>query len=194
MATRTTNYNLYQWEPGDEKRETIEQMAGNARMIDEALKGLDNRIGSNDSDISAIQGDIRGIRTDMGNLSDDLADLRDDLPTIENWKGLPLSSAVAAYGAGFVSPSYRKDSFGMVSVRGLIRTSGTPSGDIDLATLPTGYRPSGMMVAMGWASLVGGEERPIRINVRTDGRIQAATGTTGAVYVSLDSIQPFEGV
>lgn len=199
MVIRTTNYNLYQWDPSDEKRETIDQMAGNARMIDEALTGLDNRIKTNDTDISGIQKDIDILQGELRELSGDIEEVRNDLysfSTIESWKDIPLSDVVAAYGSGFISPSYRKDPYGMVTIRGMIKfnTSGTPSGDVDLGTLPSGYRPTATMVTIGWGSLVGGTESSIRINVRSDGRIQARTGDTGAIYISLDSIPPFEGV
>ena len=196
MAGSTDNYDLYIWEASDEKRETIDQIANNARKIDSALNNISNKVDS--IDLSGVNADIAEAKESIDALEGDIGDLRADinrLRNIEGWKDLSLAAAVTAYGAGFVNPSYRKDPYGMVFVRGLIKlkVSGDPNGDVDLATLPAGYRPKEMMIAMGWASLVGGVEEVIRINVRTDGRIQARTGTSGAVYISLDSIQPFEG-
>lgn len=198
MAGSTENYDLYIWEASDEKRETINQMANNSRKIDQALIGMKNQVVGMDNDIDRFNSSLSDINKSIDALEGNTSALRTDITRLrdmEAWKDLALTAFVSAYGAGFVNPSYRKNPYGLVSVRGLIKlkTPGEPVGDVDLATLPAGYRPSGMIVDIGWASMVGGEERPIRINVRPDGRIQARTGESGAVYVSLDSIQPFEG-
>lgn len=199
MAGSTANFDLYIWEAADEKRETISQMASNSQKIDAALNDLNNSVDALDDDIAGVSSDLSQIHRSIETLKSNTSALREevnDFKNIESWKTLSLSSVVSAYGAGFVTPSYRKDPHGMVSVRGLINfnTSGTPTGDVDLGTLPAGYRPAGMIVGVGWASLPGGEEKAVRLNIRTDGRIQAKTGETGAVYLSLDSIVPFEGV
>lgn len=192
MAGSTDKFDLYIWEATDEKRETIDQMANNARKIDDALNDLNNSVDALDDDITGISSDVTGINQSVVAIRNDVNKLKG----IEAWKSLSLSSDVIPYESGFITPSYRKDPYGMVSVRGLIgfKTAGTPNGDVDLGTLPAGYRPAGMIVAIGWASLTGGEEKAVRINIRTDGRIQAKTGETGAVYISLDSIVPFQGV
>jgi hypothetical protein len=66
--------------------------------------------------------------------------------TPEAWKPLELASGWAAFDANHPQPGFRKDRQGLVHLRGLLTlTAGVPpaaAGDITLATLPVGYRPS----------------------------------------------------
>ena len=59
-----------------------------------------------------------------------------------SWITPTLGSIWAVYGIPFDNPGYRKDSFGIVTLRGWIAyVSGTNNV---IFTLPTGYRPPGL--------------------------------------------------
>lgn len=57
-----------------------------------------------------------------------------------SWNTLPLNASFAAAGAPFLAPAYRRDSFGIVYLRG---TANYVSGNVGaICTLPAGFRPT----------------------------------------------------
>lgn len=204
MAGSTENYDLYIWEVTDEKRETIDQMGNNARKIDAAISGLsdevnqlDTTVESTTSTVSRLSSDVNGIRSQVTGLNSRIEEFGETVDPIHNreaWKDLPLSGNVTAYGGAYIRPSYRKDPFGMVYIRGLIRfNENVESGNILLTTLPVGYRPSGTVIGVGWVLEGDGEQRPVRIDLRANGEVYARIMNAGPNYLSLESIVPFEG-
>lgn len=59
-----------------------------------------------------------------------------------NWITPPLGSVWRAYGAPFDVPGYRKDSMGIVTLRGWVTWLGGANNVI--FTLPIGHRPTGL--------------------------------------------------
>jgi len=61
----------------------------------------------------------------------------------EAWKALPLAGTWDLFDTAHQRPGFRKDSQGLVHLRGLLtQTAGLPAADDVVGTLPAGYRPS----------------------------------------------------
>lgn len=58
----------------------------------------------------------------------------------EPWITATLQNLWVAYGLGYATPSYFKDPFGIVFVRGMVK-NGTIVAGTPVFTLPVGYRP-----------------------------------------------------
>ncbi len=95
------------------------------------------------------------------------------------WNSLTLQNSWAAYGSPAETPSYAKNEYGIVTLKGGIKDGST--GTV-CATLPTGYRPAGTRGFVTY-SLNG---TPAFVLIASNGEITIESGdTTG---VSLDGI------
>jgi hypothetical protein len=91
-----------------------------------------------------------------------------------------LSLGWIGYGSGYVSPRYRKDRHGRVTVEGLMQ-SGT---DGVVFTFLPGFRPDGTLMFICWSG--GG---PYRVDVRATGELEVFG--SNAVFSSLTGISFF---
>jgi hypothetical protein len=111
--------------------------------------------------------------------------------TPEAWKPLPLTSGWGAYDANHQQPGFRKDRQGLVHLRGLLTlTTGAPAaaaGDVTVATLPVGYRPS---VRTIFAVATGQGIAFARLIVDADGTLKRTSAVDVAEqdYTSLDGV------
>ena len=86
------------------------------------------------------------------------------------------------YGSGFASAAFRKDPFGRVHLRGLVK-GGALLGTI--FTLPAGYRPAGTTQSMVDAGAGGGQYAELRVD--SLGNVFAQQGAALG-YLSLDGL------
>jgi len=110
--------------------------------------------------------------------------------TPEPWKPLALASGWDFFGGGHQQPGFRKDRQGLVHLRGLLTLmTGGPAavGDVTLATLPVGYRPS---VRTIFAISTGQGVAFARLNVDPDGTLKrtAAGEVAEPDYTSLNGV------
>jgi len=98
-----------------------------------------------------------------------------------NWINLSLAPNWSYYSNPFTKPQYIKGSDGLVSLKGLIKYSGTPGYDTTIATLPVGFRPSGRVLHNGVAS-----SGYTRTDILSTGEIRFMTGSSA--WTSLDGI------
>jgi hypothetical protein len=106
---------------------------------------------------------------------------------VEGWTPMPLAAGWTNYGGGFFAAAYRKDPFGRVDLRGLVKKDGIPAkGDV-IATLPAGYRPTAhalFAVAAGGPGNIYG-----RVDVFPNGQIQFQQGSAAeGDFSALDTI------
>jgi lysophospholipase L1-like esterase len=97
------------------------------------------------------------------------------------WVGLPLENSWSNYGAPFGEAQYRRDSGGIVHLRGLIK-NGIAVPGTTLFKLPVAYRPSATLVV---ASL--SVEAIAEIWIGSDGIVAIHAGTD--TWLSLDNIR-----
>lgn len=96
--------------------------------------------------------------------------------------GAALNSPFAAYGSGFVQPSYYRDNNMMVHLRGLASISGTANANDVMFTLPKGFRPS-------QRKLFTTQTNPnvdVRLDVLSDGSVITIESMTA--WVSIDGL------
>ena len=96
--------------------------------------------------------------------------------------GSALNSPFAAYGSGFVQPSYYRDNNMMVHLRGLASISGTANANDVMFTLPKGFRPS-------QRKLFTTQTNPnvdVRLDVLSDGSVITIESMTA--WVSIDGL------
>jgi hypothetical protein len=98
---------------------------------------------------------------------------------IEAWKSLSLTNGWLNYGGGFNNIGYWRDPFGVVHLRGLIK-----SGTIAQAacTLPVGYRPQANELIVTAANGAFGF-----VNITSIGQV-IPTAPSSNVWFSLDGI------
>jgi hypothetical protein len=106
--------------------------------------------------------------------------------TQEAWTNLTLVNSWVSYGGTFATPGYRKNNFGEVELRGMVKSGVTTNGTV-IATLPAGYRPTSdkaysVICNNGTADVIG------YISISTGGSIIFKSGAN--TYLSLDSIPP----
>lgn len=103
-----------------------------------------------------------------------------------NWIAPTLVNSWINYGAPYDVAGYRKDSFGFVHLKGLIK-SGTATAGTVLFTLPAGYRPgaTGLFDAQSNGSLG-------RVDVNSSGQVTIQVGTNA--WISLNGITFFGDV
>lgn len=99
----------------------------------------------------------------------------------EAWTAPTLVNSWVNYGSGYNNAGYYKDSFGIVHIRGLIK-SGTTSSGTTLFTLPSGYRPTAEYIIA--CTSAGGY---VEIRVDTSGNVKGFAGLN-SIYTSLDGI------
>jgi hypothetical protein len=100
-----------------------------------------------------------------------------NLSLVNGWSTYNTAGAIPQY----TSPQYTKSADGLVSLRGLIKNSGTPVYDTNIATLPAGFRPSARVLSNGVASGMY-----TRTDILTTGEIRFMTGSSS--WTSLDGI------
>jgi hypothetical protein len=106
--------------------------------------------------------------------------------TQEAWINLTLINGWVSYGGTFATPGYRKNNFGEVELRGMVKSGLTTNGTV-IATLPVGYRPTSdkayaVICNNGTADVLG------YISISTGGGIIFKSGAN--TYLSLESIPP----
>ncbi|MEB4593419.1 hypothetical protein VSS37_20750 [Candidatus Thiothrix sp. Deng01] len=99
--------------------------------------------------------------------------------TQENWVAPTLLNGWVNYGGGFNDAGYFKDSFGIVHLRGLVKSGQTQKA---IFNLPNGYRPARreLHAACTNPDSIG------RIDIATNGDVIMQTGNNG--WISLDGI------
>lgn len=95
---------------------------------------------------------------------------------IESWITPTLTNSWVDYGSGWEGAAYCKDAFGVVHVRGLIK-SGTAASVA--FTLPSGYRPAGLRYFPSVANSAYGD-----VYVNSSGHVVPSTGSN--LYVSIN--------
>jgi len=100
----------------------------------------------------------------------------------EDWIAPTLLNSWINYGGGYNPAGYFKDSFGIVHLRGTVK-----SGTIGQAifTLPVGYRPAYKEILIT-ISHDGANEKLSRCDVQADGNVVSCFGSN--TYYSLDGI------
>jgi hypothetical protein len=101
-----------------------------------------------------------------------------------SWTGLSLVNSWVAYGSTYESPSYRKDQFDKLKLKGVVK-DGTTTSPTTIATLPSGNRPTAdqtfiVLSNNGTSDIVG------RVTIKSTGEIQFISGSN--TLFSLDSI------
>ncbi|MEH3052384.1 MAG: hypothetical protein PGN13_00050 [Patulibacter minatonensis] len=160
---------------------------GSAQVRDGSLTKADLAKGIGDAGKDGARGP-RGPQGPAGAPGAAGANGRDGtLPAIEAWKAIPLVNNWANLGNGYEEAGYRKDPFGVVHLRGVIRrVDGAPTG-IQIATLPEGYRPARSRTFSVEAGMPAAT--PARVDVHASGELGWAAGPTGEPdYTSLDGI------
>ncbi|MGI8502050.1 MAG: hypothetical protein ACR2LR_13065 [Hassallia sp.] len=96
--------------------------------------------------------------------------------TPDVWQDISLSTSWTNYASGYSTPQVRKYPSGIIEVKGVIKKSSALVASEIMCTLPTGYRPTEIMLLTTWAS--GGTSR---IQVETAGAIRLNSGNTSGV-------------
>jgi hypothetical protein len=104
--------------------------------------------------------------------------------TAGTWQTLPLAGSWTAYGLPFLTPSYRINGDGTVSLAGLARAPGSTTGTSTVGTLPVGARPSAQIRATSMVAIasVGA------LDIKADGTVQIADYSGTATWAGLDNI------
>jgi hypothetical protein len=98
---------------------------------------------------------------------------------VQTWQTPTLLNSWVNFGSGFNNAGYWKDPFGVVHLRGLVKSgTGIPS---TIFTLPAGYRPPAQEILPAVSNALFGE-----CTIETDGDVTAQVGST--VWFSLDGI------
>lgn len=100
------------------------------------------------------------------------------------WISPALQNLWVPYGGQFSPPGYRKDKYGRVHIRGLIK-NGTTTNGTTLFTLPVGYRPEAGRRGI-FPAETGGSGNQARIDVLPDGTVICQLASNG--FLSLDNI------
>lgn len=96
------------------------------------------------------------------------------------WRTPSLVSPWVDYGGSYQVSRYRRDGADIV-IEGVVKTSGSVSGSVDIFTLPTGYRPPRNLV---FPAMTAADAR--QVNVYSDGRVTALGMPSGTVtYLGL---------
>jgi hypothetical protein len=92
------------------------------------------------------------------------------------WQDIILSNSWSNYATGYTTAQIKKYPNGLIEVKGVIKKSNALVTNEIICTLPTGYRPTEIMLLATWAS--GGTSR---ITVETGGAIRLNSGNAGGV-------------
>jgi hypothetical protein len=99
----------------------------------------------------------------------------------EAWIEPTLLNGWVNFGSGFETAGYYKDEFGVVHLRGLIK-SGTTTAGTTLFNLPIGYRPSNNKF-----TIIANHNTFAILSINTTGNVNINT-TVSSVWISLDNI------
>lgn len=99
------------------------------------------------------------------------------------WIAPTFLGAWANYGGAWATAGYRKDSTGIVHLKGLVRSGAVGT----IFILPVGYRPTQNRIFIV-SSDVGGTYSFSRVDVTTAGAVNWSIGG-GSTYFSLDGIK-----
>ena len=107
---------------------------------------------------------------------------------VDFWHQPALSNGWAQLGSGFANAAYRKDTGGVVRLRGVVRSgtfdaSGGAAGTI--FTLPLGFRPEARAMFAA-PSVGGGTDAYGRVDVKPTGEVVAIFGTS--TFIGLDGV------
>lgn len=75
-----------------------------------------------------------------GNVTDERNYVKNANVDEEDWMNLTLQNSWVSFGAPYFTPSFRKNNFDEVELKGSVK-SGVVTGGTPIATLPAGYRP-----------------------------------------------------
>lgn len=96
-----------------------------------------------------------------------------------SWSTPALQNGWVQYGGGYSSSQYTKNTDGIVSLRGIIK-SGTVTSGTTIFTLPSGYRPTNIVIC----SEITNPDAYARVDVYPDGRVMTREGVN-AGWLSL---------
>jgi hypothetical protein len=101
----------------------------------------------------------------------------------EKWKDVTYQNSFQDFGNGWGKVQYRKDSFGVVHVRGLCKRGSTITLPVTIFQFPEGYRPANTF--MTWQI---GANQGVRLDVNSVGAVQvaAAQDVNWFQYVSME--------
>jgi hypothetical protein len=94
------------------------------------------------------------------------------------WQTMSLLNGWVVYDATFTPPRYRKHANGVVEIQGLVK-SGTAAA---ITTLPTGYRPSHIVILPGTCY----PNAFARLNIQPDGVLRAESGYYNNTWVAIN--------
>jgi len=101
-----------------------------------------------------------------------------------NWIALSLASSYAPKGAGLALPAYRRDSLGIVHLRG---TLGWIGGAVTtIASLPLGFRPPSRIIFIAYGWDINSTPSPLYMKIENSGNLDYVAG--GAYLIGLDQI------
>ncbi|MBW4480500.1 MAG: hypothetical protein KME54_27600 [Tolypothrix brevis GSE-NOS-MK-07-07A] len=95
------------------------------------------------------------------------------------WQNLTLATNWSNYATGYTTPQCRKLIGNLIEVKGMIKKSSALVANEIITTLPSGYRPTEIMLITTWAS--GGTSR---LQIEPSGAIKLASGNNGGVSLS----------
>jgi hypothetical protein len=99
-----------------------------------------------------------------------------------SWTPMSLASGWSAYGDGYATPSYARDTLGIVHLRGLIK--GTPAPQTIVAVLPAGFRPPFHVEEL----LACGGTAPCTVVVKTTGEVVFEVINSNSTWLSFDGL------
>lgn len=107
-----------------------------------------------------------------GNVTDDrqLIKIANSVP--EKWIGIVLQNGWITLDSQYEYPSYRKNDFGMVEIRGFLKPSSTIADGTVIFTLPAGYRPERTHVVIVTTN-DGTQDLPARVHIEPGGAVKA---------------------
>ena len=143
---------------------------GNVTALTTRVTGAEGNIVTLQGDVTTLQGDVTTIQTDITAIQV----ITNAVNSPEAWVAPVLASDVTNSGA--TNPAgYYIDASGIVRLKGLVSyTSGTPTPNIPLFTLPVGYRPAwDMTFTVPWYDNISFQgETHTTIVVKTTGVVE----------------------
>ena len=87
------------------------------------------------------------------------------------WNDLPLSNGWTNYGSGYQTAQYAIDFQGRVWTRGFLMAPAMPVTGVAIASLPPGYRPTGLIQSFQITSSNQTNAGGIQFDIETSGNI-----------------------
>ncbi|MBS1863004.1 MAG: hypothetical protein JSS68_14985 [Actinobacteria bacterium] len=100
------------------------------------------------------------------------------------WIAAPFQGTWENYGGGWAAASYRRLGNTLVTLRGLVKHSGSTGSSV-IFTLPSEYRPSESLLFAQWAETTGGASA-MRVDVYGNGSVVAQAPAEAVNYLSLN--------